>query len=308
MDYSSFSDIPVTTKTIIAITGWNLNIQELFANLPIVPYQIVHKKRGRKGKEPEIDPNANIAQGSIITLKHQHNIRGVEIKHVKKVKVKNTTRNYFRNALTIVMVLDKNINFKLSSNGKFQMTGCKTDKQAETCVKKIWEYICEFSTKGIKVCENFEELRKKGFEVIFFNGLRNIIFYLGFNVNRIELNNYINKNTRHKSFFEEDTGYPGVNIKFNIVEEDVKLNTMIYKNKKWRKGKKMYSEFYDSLSEEDKKKEEEKKAKKDGECNHFFVFEKGKVILSGKYLETMKTSYDKFKVIIEKARDKIENK
>ena len=117
----NFRDIAVSTKTIIGISNAELDIEKIFNKLPITPYVVIQRRRGRKKKEQEPDPNQNIQIGSIITAKLGGLIKGVDLKQKKKT---DSRRKYFRNSLTIVMKIDKDklINFKLSKNGKFQIT------------------------------------------------------------------------------------------------------------------------------------------------------------------------------------------
>ena len=64
-----FKDIQVSTKTFTAMTNLQINIKELFEYLPITPYMVIPKKRGRKKKGEQIVTNQDINWGSIITLK-----------------------------------------------------------------------------------------------------------------------------------------------------------------------------------------------------------------------------------------------
>ena len=117
---TNFKDIPISTRTIIVSTNTNINIENLYENLPITPYTVVRKKRGRKKKDVIEDINNSVPSGSIISVKYQDKLRGVELKPKKK------QTKYFRNAVTIIMSMDnKFINLKVSTNGKFQVTGCK---------------------------------------------------------------------------------------------------------------------------------------------------------------------------------------
>ena len=118
----NFSGIAVSTKTIIGISNVELDIDGIFNKLPITPYVVIQRRRGRKKKEQEPDPNQDIPIGSIITAKLAGLVKGVDLKQKKKT---DSRRKYFRNSLTIVMKIgvDKLINFKLSKNGKFQITG-----------------------------------------------------------------------------------------------------------------------------------------------------------------------------------------
>ena len=142
LTFPDFDDIKVSTKTFTANTNLNIQIDLLFEKLPITSYIVTPKKRGRKKKCEQIDQNKSIKQGSIVTVKYENEIRGVELKPKKSKTGKK--KKWFRNSITVVIILDKPINFKVCRTGTFQMTGCKTHEHADLCVKYIWEYIKEF--------------------------------------------------------------------------------------------------------------------------------------------------------------------
>ena len=143
--FPDFDTIKPYTHTIIASTNLTLNISELFFKLPITNYIIVPKRRGRKKKDNPVDPNEWIPDGSIITLKMKLMLRGVNLTAKKPNPDKDSKTLYFRNAVTVVMYAGgKRINFKVSKNGKFQLTGVRTIDQAHACVKTLWKYIMEY--------------------------------------------------------------------------------------------------------------------------------------------------------------------
>ena len=111
-----FETIDASTNTIIGITNWTIDVSKIYEKIPITDYVIIPKKRGRKKKEPEIDPNKDIKCGSIIKIGYKGTIRGVDLKKSKHYET-------FRNSITVIMKIEsKFINFKLSQNGKFQIT------------------------------------------------------------------------------------------------------------------------------------------------------------------------------------------
>lgn len=280
-----FDKLNPSTQTVIAVANLNINTEKLFEYLPITKYIVIPKKRGRKKKELIIDPNVGIKDGSIITLQMQDKIRGVELK--KKNKNSNK-RKYFRNALTIVMIIEgKMINFKISKNGKFQITGCKHVDQAKQCIKYTWDYI--FSNKEIYNFRGVEHLR-----VIFLVVMTNIDFNIGFYINRENLDNYINKNTEYNSLLETSFGYTGVNIKVPMTEDIfIDLNVLEYIEEKWKMSNISYQDYILSLDPKEQAKEKKKKR-----YNTFLVFHSGNVIMSGmikKYME--KTFYNFMKTI-----------
>ena len=289
--FPDFEDIPVSTKTFIVMTNIVLDIKKLFEFLPITDYIVVPKRRGRKKKAPGTDPNKWIEDGAIITLDLANNIRGVLLKKKKKRDGKST--DYFRNSITVVMVIDgKKINFKISNNGKFQMTGCKKDEHAEECVKHIWNYI--------KDSEGIYRLPEttKTFRAIFIPAMRNIDFSLGFLLDREKLDEYFNTHTDYCSLLETSIGYTGVNIKIPVKKSisDLKIKQISYRDETWRKPKMVaYEKYLNTLKLKDQQKKLEKER-----FNTFLVFHSGKVIMSSMCEFFAKDTYYEFLDIIRK--------
>ena len=197
--FPKFDDIKVSTKTFIVMSNLDINIINLFDQLPVTDYEVIPKRRGRKKKSSVVDPNQDIKDGSIITLEYEGKIRGVDLK--KKRSKKKNRGNYFRNSVTIVMTMPENkkINFKVSRNGKFQMTGCKIDAHAEKCIEYMWSYM--------KDMKDVYTMKGDCFKVMFIPAMRNIDFALGFLVNRENLDMYINEQTEYHSLLETSFGY-----------------------------------------------------------------------------------------------------
>lgn len=286
--FPKFEDIPVSTKTFIIITNLTFDIKKLFEFLPITEYVVVPKRRGRKKKSNIVDPNKNLTNGSIITIDLANNVRGVCLKKKKKKDGKST--DYFRNSLTIVMIMDgKKINFKISNNGKFQMTGVKKDQHAEDCIKAIWNYIKD--SKHIYTLPENENFRS-----VFIPAMRNIDFNLGFILDREKLDEYFNNNTEYCSLLETSIGYTGVNIKIPVSKPitDLKLKELTCKNDNSYKSKLIpYQKYLDTL----KIKEQQKKLDK-SRYNTFLVFHSGKVIMSSMCEEFAVDTYYEFLDII----------
>ena len=57
----------------------------MYKNLPITEYQVIEKKRGRKKKNFVEHIQNNVPDGSIISVKYQGDIRGVELKRGRRV-------------------------------------------------------------------------------------------------------------------------------------------------------------------------------------------------------------------------------
>ena len=190
------------------------------------------------------------------------------------------------------MMMDgKKINFKISSNGKFQMTGCKYDNQAENCVKYIWEYI-----KPNKDIYSLIETETETFKALFIPAMRNIDFSLGFILNREKLDEYFNTYTNYYSLLETSIGYTGVNIKIPVKKpiKDLMIKELTYNDNKWISPVFIpYQKYLDTL----KPREQQKKIEKE-RFNTFLVFHSGKVICSSMCEEFAKDTYYEFLEII----------
>jgi TATA-box binding protein (TBP) (component of TFIID and TFIIIB) len=292
--FPEFDDIKVSTRTFISITNLTLDLKKLFYFLPVTFYQVVPKRRGRKKKIEIIDPNIDTEVGSIITLKFEDKLRGVDLKKKKKDKGK-----WFRNSFTVVIVLnDKNINFKICKNGIFQITGCKTHLHAIDCVKYIWSYIKdEHDLYSFSRGENIESL--------FVPAMRNIDFSLGFKVDREKLSKYMSTQTEFHSLLETSFGYTGVNIKIPIIKDIVTMDVKKIKleGNEWKEETVSYNEYLDLLPP----KEQEKKINKQ-RWNTFLVFHSGKIIMSSVNRNFARPTYYYFLSIIRTCYDQIEER
>lgn len=287
-----FEDIPVSTTTSIVMTNITLDIRKLYEHLPVTEYIVVPKRRGRKKKSIIVDPNKEIVDGSIITVDLENNVRGVRLKKKKKSTAKKG-EDYFRNSVTVVMVIDgKKINFKISRNGKFQMTGCKTDEHSKKCVGFIWKYI-----------KNFDDVYTMNedsdtFEALFIPAMRNIDFGLGFHIDREKLDKYFNTKTDYCSLLETSIGYTGVNIKIPFKKPITELNlrklTWDEDYNEWHEPELVPFTYYLDLL---KPKEKEKKLKKE-RYHTFLTFHSGKIIMSSLCEEFARDTYYEFMNII----------
>ena len=296
LTFPDFDDIKVSTKTFTANTNLNIQIDLLFEKLPITSYIVTPKKRGRKKKCEQIDQNKSIKQGSIVTVKYENEIRGVELKPKKSKTGKK--KKWFRNSITVVIILDKPINFKVCRNGTFQMTGCKTHEHADLCVKYIWEYIKEFE-------DIYTFTSGSNLEAIFIPSMRNIDFSLGFIVDREKLNLYMCTQKEFHCLLETSFGYTGVNIKIPLDKDinTMKVKKICEKNGEWIEHWTTFQEYLEILTP----KEKDVKLQSDRH-NTFLVFHSGKVIMSGLTAEFMKDVYYYFLSIIRASFDKIEER
>lgn len=290
----TFDDIEISTETIIAKTNWKVDINGLFAHLNVTEYTVIPKKRGRKSKdEKKEDKKQKLNDGDIVTIKLGNKLKGVNLKE------KKNNKRYFRNSLTIVMHIDdKFINFKVSKNGKFQFTGCKSDLHARKCMEIIYEH-----TKDQPKIIQIEDEKS---EIIFITVMTNINFNLGFCVNRENLDEFINIYTKYYSLLETSFGYTGVNIKIPL--DNIKIIPIIkivYDKTKnmWEDVQYNYEKYYESLDEKEKRKEKAKTR-----YNTFLVFQSGNVILSSPHKECMRHTFHEFLEIIKNCKERIEEK
>ena len=301
-EFTKFDDIKISTQTIIGISNLTINTEKLFNKFQIVPYKIIEKRRGRK-KKSEVEQVPDILEdGSIITVKFGDTIRGVDTKQYKK------QGKYFRNALTIVMFMDKKlINFKISKNGKFQFTGCKDVRHAIKCIQYMWGQINTEEYKiNVKLDNNqsmyeFQDDSKQ-FTIRFLTVMANIDFNIGFPINREKLDIFVNSNTEYNSLLETSFGYTGVNIKIKVVDDiDFYINCMTFDDKKaeWVVSQILYSEFVTLNAEYRKYKDKLR-------CNTFLVFHSGNIIMSGFNPDYMRECYLKFRSLLVKNRKHIE--
>ena len=296
--FPNFDDIQVSTKTFTAATNLDIEIESLFRKLPVTPYIVIPKKRGRKKKCEQVDPNKGIAPGSIVTIKCEGELRGVELKPKKSRGGKK--KKWFRNSITVVIIFDKPINFKVCRNGTFQMTGCKTHEHAELCVQRIWD--CMKDDPSL-----YTFRRGNTLETLFIPSMRNIDFSLGFLVDREKLNNYICSHKSFRCLLETSFGYTGVNVKVPLDKDirtlEIKKMTYVRETDSWESLWVTYQDYLDLLSP----KEQEAKIKEE-RYNTFLVFHSGKIIHSGLTAEFMRDVYYHFLEIISGAFDEIEER
>lgn len=316
LKFPEFDDIKVSTKTFVVKTNLFLNLKKLFDYLPITEYTVIPKKRGRKKKIGNSENNITVESGSIVTMKYENKIRGVELKQKKSQNSKKKKSKWFRNSFTIVMIIDnKPINFKICQNGVFQITGCKFDEHAEKCVKYIWLYIKHLQN----IIYSFSE--GENFEALFVPAMRNIDFSVGFMVDREKLSRYMSVQTEFHSLLETSFGYTGVNIKIPIdydiskmeirkivftdsnFDKEEKINNITDLNKNWKEIDTYYQEYLDKLTEKEKSKKLNKER-----YNTFLIFHSGKTIMSSINAAFARDSYYYFIKIIKTAYDLIEER
>lgn len=293
MLHADFNDMKISTQTIIGISNITIDTEQIFRKLEVTPYTIIEKRRGRKRKSEVEQIPVILDNGSIITLKFGETIRGVDAKRRKK------QGKFFRNAVTVVMFMDKKtINFKITKNGRFQFTGCKDVSYAINCIKYIWKQIYDVDTM-YTINDNSDN-----FNIRFLTVMANIDFNIGFPINREKLDVFVNSNTCYNSLLETSFGYTGVNIKIKVIDpKDFYIQCMMYDKEfgTWIMTKILYSNFVNIDVQYQKYKTKQR-------SNTFLVFHSGNIIMSGFNPIYMSESYKEFTNLLLMNRTIIEEK
>lgn len=277
---STFETLVRTTRTVIADTNIVINIKALFDAIPITEYTIPEKKKGRKKKDT-VQSQSVPSSGSIVSVKFEGRVRGVELKKGKSA---------FKNSITIVMVIkDRWVNFKLSKNGRFQITGNNDDYHIEKCVKYMWKIIRQlpemYTVNGTSV------------KVTFWSSMENFKTNIGFRIDRQKLNTLVNDATEYISVFETSSGSASVNIKMPLEFSELALNTLTFRSNKWVRGTTMYTDFVSKATG--------KVASNDRRFVSFLVFHTGEVIMTSMCKAVMKPYFDEFIAIVTSNRNLI---
>jgi len=195
------------------------------------------------------------------------------------------------------MMMDgKRVNFKVSSNGKFQMTGCKSTNQAEKVVKSFWLQIKD--NPQLYKFTNTTSI----FSVLFVPAMRNIDFSVGFFIDREKLSQYINQHTNYHSILEASFGYTGLNVKFPVNNdiEKLSIHKVINDGDSWQVQKACFKDYLGMLTPKERDKALSKKR-----YTTFLVFQSGKVIQSGMCSEYQRPVYNIFTDIIKESYELI---
>lgn len=288
-----FENIKISTHVFVAsILNLEINLEQLFLDLPVHQVDIPLRLKKKKDIENYLF-NLNLKKGTYIRVQYVNKIRGLT--SFKRGKKSIANKKYFRNAVTIVMMLEnKLINFKVPQQGKIQITGCKSENHAIECIQFFWKTLQELGNTCYRWDSN--ELR-----VIIRMVLTNINFNCGFSINREKLDQYFNVHTKYNSLLELSVGYTGVNIKVPFEHRNTSITTMVFIDDTWTKDTILYNDYLELLPEKERTKEIRKKRK-----NTFLVFHSGTVIMSGMSPEYMRETYNEFRSIITKSRPIIE--
>lgn len=290
--FKKFEELKVSTRTIIASTGMQLDITTIFENLQVdkepnkektkmegeIPFRFVAVYFKNEWKKVD-DWNP----------KYHHKTKSNSSSTTEKEK---DVKRSFRNALNLIYEIDegKHVNFKISKNGKFQLTGCKEYNYAKVCVLDCVQRIVHSIPQAI-LEPSVSTLQSDGISISFQTVMTNLDFHVGFTVNRQKLDQWINQKTSFYSLLETSFGYTGVNIKFPLQSEWWNVQCPVlhfypHKEESMIETKLPLVQFIppDVMT----------RYRKKGRYNTFLVFHSGKVIMSGMFLETMEKDYNHF--------------
>jgi TATA-box binding protein (TBP) (component of TFIID and TFIIIB) len=262
MNYN-IEDTNISTRTIISDVNIELDIDTIFKLTPF------HEKLGNYPCYVVAMYHKNVSKGDMSVFQNKKN---------------NAS---FRNAVNIIIKIeDKLINIKVSKHGNFQITGCKNKNHSYVA-------ICYFLELCLKYCPDAIKNQAEHINIYFYTVMTNIVFNVGFNIDKKKLNNVILKETKFYNLFETSFGYTGMNIKLPLDDDWNQFEIPFYsfQNNNWIKSSINF-----------KNREKEKKQK----FNTFLVFHSGKIIMSGMCEENMEKHYNFFRNFIMVNKNTIE--
>jgi hypothetical protein len=292
-NFKEFDDINISTMTIIMTTNLEMDLEWLYDILPVPHFDtkgvVIKTNKDFQNYMTQLNP----PYGTITMVQYKE--------HLKGFKIRKKKQKFFRNALSIVMYVGKLVTIKIPTKGKLQMTGCIGDDQSEMCIKYFWNILQQHTPSPNTY---FLSGNSKCLETTVNIVMTNIIFKMGYHINRQNLDLYMNQCTDFNSLLETSFGYTGVNIKipFKLIPEETKIKQMkCNEYGVWETSFISYNAYIQSLSDRDREKELSKKRR-----NTFLVFHSGTAIMSGMTTQYMKDVYDKFISIMREARNEIE--
>ena len=296
----TFEEVGVSTKTVIAISNLNIDLDKFFTYIPITEYHPIEKKRGRK-KRQLVEPVVKILPvGSIVLVQRRREHRGALLKN--KSKRSNT---FFLHSVTAVICLENNkfINIKVSSNGKFQITGCKTEKHYVDTIFYLFKNMKRIEEMTGERCYRLIN-SDNTLRIVFNTVMKNMDFNIGFNISRERLNKFINTQPKFVGIFEGSIS-TGVNIKVQSEQiNDTELTEIHYDlvDDSIRILKVPYTNYYNLLEEKERKKESNV-----NKHHTFLIFASGSIIMSSRGPD-MKRVFNRLIEILLKNKEQFEDK
>jgi|OpeIllAssembly_1097287.scaffolds.fasta_scaffold04623_2 TATA-box binding protein (TBP) (component of TFIID and TFIIIB) len=246
-----------------------------------------------------LNPCQNKNGTKILCMKYKSMCKGDDQKKekkVKKVQVKNKTRN-FLNCVSLIIEVDKLINVKTFQNGVFQLTGCKDINHVKSCLDIIIE---QLNLNPHLFTLNGDD---KNFIIYIKSAMRNIDFAMGFKIDKIKLLKYIDTETSYK-ISPVVTSNMGVKIKIPIILDKLPILRIEYDVDLQKTEKNLFLEDCKEIIEPDPKKREKKFEEKYVTVS---IFLKGKIVISCIDETFQRVHFDIFFELLNKIKPQIIN-
>jgi len=290
-----FKNLISSTQTVMIYTNVSFNLEKIFKNINISSAKTVLTKRVNNIDKKKVEGN----YGKIISIQRFDDIRGLDLKKKKKSdKLKSTNKvNYFRNQNSIWLCMNKKDGYSSLLNimifkDSLKLAGCSTIEQAIEAIMILWE---EYIYPNKDMWEIWLPNPTNSVKFLIDIVMRNFSFNLGFNINRIKLNTFMNgeEYKNHVSISQhETTGHSNVNIKmYSDVPKNFKFDVLVYDLPENSSSSKIKLGPYFLEEEKNIYRKNKKKEKK---FNTFIVFSTSEIILSGRYLKNMEEKFNFF--------------
>ena len=281
------------TITHIAAVNWIIDHIALYQYVQFPKFK-EDPLKGKKRSEVKLPKKYN---GSILRIKYKDLYKVV---HVRGYGIDDSTsEGCFSNSATVLMYMDKIIVLKIPSQGKIQITGCKSEEQVYRAIHAVWKHIQKIKKEHPEVSSIPEGEVPK---VIFQTAMNNINLNLGFNINKKRVHEFLYKETEFH-IIPNDAKYAGVTAK--IEAEGIKELANVrhrFLNGRWYASKANWTDYLSMLTPKDRTKEE-----KTERYHTMLIFHSGKVIMSSPRYELMKDVFCYFVNLMLDNRAKIED-
>ena len=289
-----FSDLTVSTATVMVYTNLTFSLDAIYASIPIYPCEGVIAKK--KIEAP---------YGSIVCVQNKDAVRGLDLRKSRSRKKTDRRRfTFFLNQITIELSLPREgkvgnslLNIMMFRDN-FKIVGCKGENSAVEAVMILWEDYLAPHPELWSLAEG-ETSPKFLFEVV----MQNLGFSLGFPIDRESLNTVMNSRELSKrvAFSKyEPTINTNVNIKMYYTPTSPLRDVLVYPEPTCR------TPHFILLPRESFREGKKKKTKPN--FITFIVFSSSKIILSGRDPVAMREMYAFFTETLLARRGEIEEK
>lgn len=254
----------ISTRTIIVSVPLQFIVNDIFDSVPL------------NKKIPGHDCQ-------IVTCYYRDRVKGDPT--LKRTKQK---RSSFRNVVNLIVESgDRFINLKISAHGNLQITGGR-DKE------KVYDAVVYLLFLIWESCPQIIVEWKDTIEIIFRTVMTNVVFSVGYQIDKGKLNTMIQNATNFYTLFETSFGYTGMNIKIPIEKEQQEAQisrclTIHFPTKE--------VQHVDQIVQMNFKKPQK--------FNTFLVFHSGKILMSGMIEDNMAHDFHMFHNFLKIHQNKI---